>query len=184
MSEKMVSNSVNLPVDININASNNQINLDFVCNSQHSNIEIGYVNLRYGDSTISVLRSTSDVNISVIDDVDKNYLWSVIDIRKMTLIDLLQINFYRSEYINQYDFYHGFLGKINNVTIDTSAREFIFGNGFNFSLNCFDSDNTHDINQSTNFNIFINRFLPYLLEENRFSQVQSEKIEEFILSFK
>lgn len=181
MSEKLINNSVNLPVDID--ANNNQINLDFVCDSQHSNIEIGYVNLRYGDSTISVLKKPSDLDISIIDDVGKRYLWSVIDNKKMILIDLLQIDFYRSEYVNQYNFHHGFLGKINNITIDTSTREFIFGNAFNFSLNCFDPDNTHDINQSTNFNIFINRFLPHLLEENRFSQVQPEKIEEFMFKY-
>lgn len=186
MVEEIANDSINLPVRIELvsNNNNNQISLDFVCDGQFSNIEIDYINLRYGDSIISVLKAQSDMSISAIDDVDKTYLWKVIDNIKMRLLDLLQIDFYKSECLMQYDFYHGFLGKINNITINTSAREFIFGNGFNFSLNCFDPDNTYDIAQSANFNIFINRFLPFLLEENRFSKVQSEKIEEFILNFK
>lgn len=149
----------------------------YVADTPASELNLSYANIRFGDIQITQLTLGSE-QIRVRDLSDKDdyyYLEGILNV--YPTLKLLPIMFYElSDFYNVY-YFQGFLGLINNITLFDSD-ELAFGNGWKFKLSCLET-----LEPSGHFDIFVNRFLPFLIKDNRFSEEEKANVEKFIYKY-
>ena len=141
-----------------------------------SKVGIQHKAIKFGDSLITLM-SFDDIqhggrNVDALNDARLNSFYD-----QYPTLELLHIHFYEMETIEDSDYYQGFLGVLNNITIH--ENQFVFLNGMAFTLDLL---NSPDMNH-TYFSIFIQRFLPYLLQYNKIIKEHILDVEKFVYTY-
>ena len=141
-------------------------------NTGQNSITLECMNIRSGDSTITKMSFDSEsVSFLNVNEDQVNLLY-----QDYPNLELLHIDFFEEVCFGSDTYRNGFLGAINIITI--YENKFVFSNGLTFDLNLLNNPNP-----DYNFNIFVSRFLPFLLKDGRFKEEYQMDVEKFIYSY-